>query len=168
MAKCLQCGTAMKTRRETYPYDRLSGGLAVTLKNVRVSRCPNCGEWEVEIPRIDELHRLIAKGIVEKRSRLAPPEIRFLRKRLEWSASDFAAAMGSTAETVSRWENGRMPMGAAADRLLRLAVVANDGIDDYTLDALRAIAKDVTAPVPVGLVNRANKWVGPTALAVGA
>ena len=112
-----------------------SGLPYVTLVGVEVRRCAACGDHEVVIPKIEQLHRTIAMAVVEKRSRLTAAEIRFLRKYLGWSGVDFARHMGVTAESVSRWENDREQMAAVADRLLRLMVVTQASVSDYSLDA---------------------------------
>jgi transcriptional regulator with XRE-family HTH domain len=69
-----------------------------------------------------------------------------LRKYLGWSGSDFAEYMGVAPETVSRWENGSIPMGPLAERLLRLAVLSRQPANDYSLDVLKGVAQK-TAPV---------------------
>lgn len=133
--KCLECGDAqVTTAHENFNYK--ASGLPVTLVNVEVRRCKACGEFEVVIPRIEELHRAIARAVIAKRSRLTPAEIRFLRTRLGWSGTDFARHMGVKAETVSRWENGHDHMSPAADRLLRLMIVTRQPETDYSLESL--------------------------------
>ena len=132
---CLQCGAAsMTTGRENFNYK--AAGIPVTLLNVEVRRCKACGEYEVAIPRIEELHKTLARAVIAKRSRLTPAEIRFLRTHLGWSGNDFARHMGVKPETVSRWENGHDPMNPSADRLLRLMIVAHEPVSDYSLDSL--------------------------------
>jgi putative zinc finger/helix-turn-helix YgiT family protein len=153
---CLVCGTPMHTQRENFRYT--SSGLPnVTLCGVEVSRCPQCGEYEVAIPQLDNLHKAIAQALIRKSSRLTAAEIRYLRKYLGWSGANFASYMGATPETVSRWETGAEPMGAQADRLLRLMVVTRAPVTDYSLDVLKKIAKK-TSPTPVRLgLKRDNK-----------
>src|SRR5262245_32829553 len=110
----------MVTRRETHEYgDVLPGAVLV---GVPVHRCTKCDAFEVSIPMIEDLHRKLAWAVIEKKGRLAPGEVRFLRKHLGLSGADFAEHMGTTPETVSRWENGATPMGQVSDRLLRLMV----------------------------------------------
>jgi transcriptional regulator with XRE-family HTH domain len=68
--------------------------------------------------------------------------------------------MGVTAETVSRWENGRErrePMGAVADRLLRLMVVTQAPKPAYTIDALAEL-EDEPAPARVKLAADRQGW----------
>lgn len=69
-----------------------------------MARRPRCDNCEISIPHIEELHRLIAKILIDKSYRLAGEEVRFLRRVLGWSGSDFAKHMGVAEETVSRWE----------------------------------------------------------------
>lgn len=154
---CEQCGGATATARENFHYTA-SGLPNVTLIGVQVSRCPKCGAFEVEIPRIEELHRTIASAVVAKRAPLAAAEIRFLRKWLGWSGVDFAAHMGVTPETVSRWEKGSLSMGAAADRLLRLMIVNKAPVQDYALELLKSIDDSAATTFRLGVEADERGW----------
>ena len=136
---CAQCGKTMTTKRENWRYDA-SGLPGITLLGVEVSRCKGCGEYEVAIPRIEALHKAIAQALIRKPAKLTPAEIRFLRKHLGWSGVEFGKAIGTTPETVSRWEAGATPMGLQADRLLRLMVAHLQPIADYGQEAIVASA----------------------------
>lgn len=135
---CGECGHKMTSARETVKYDA-SGLSGVTLRNVEVRRCEGCGEFEIVIPKIEQLHRLMAHTVIRKSAGLVGEEIRFLRKYLGWSGADFAAHVGAAAETISRWENGKLTMSPQADRLLRTMVALQEPEGDYRLDALKAI-----------------------------
>ena len=154
---CTVCGTQMKTRRENYRYDAV-GLPGITLRDVEVSRCPKCGEYEVAIPCIEDLHRTIARAVIAKRERLTPAEIRFLRTFLGWSGADFAAHVGTTWETVSRWETGSTPMGVTADRLLRLMVASRHPVTDYSLDTLKAVAREQPKPIRLRMEVSDGQW----------
>jgi len=154
---CTVCGTRMKTRRENYRYDAV-GLPGITLRDVEVSRCLKCGEYEVAIPRIEELHRTIAQALIAKRERLTPSEIRFLRKFLGWSGVDFAAHVGTTPETVSRWETGSTPMGVTSDRLLRLMVASRQPVTDYSLDTLKVVAREQAKPIRLRMEVDDGQW----------
>jgi putative zinc finger/helix-turn-helix YgiT family protein len=155
--KCLNCGAKMKTQKENVHYTAC-GLPHVTLRNIEVSRCPQCGEEELAIPRIEALHRAIARALIAKPSRLDAAEIRYLRKYLGWSGADFAAHMGTTRETVSRWENGQVLMGAQADRLLRLMVATKGPVKDYLLDTLKAISAKKPQTFRLGLTVAREGW----------
>jgi putative zinc finger/helix-turn-helix YgiT family protein len=147
---CVECGTALVVRRQNRRYE--AGGLPqVVLVGVEVRRCPECGAEKVAIPRIERLHRVIARAFIRKPARLAGSEIRFLRKYLGWSASDFAGRMGTARETVSRWETDAFPIGPQADRLLRLLVAARAPVRDYSPDELTGIEERPAKPKPLRL-----------------
>lgn len=157
MRKCMTCGTSMKTKREHYRYDEC--GLQVVLIGVEVSRCPECGEHEVAIPRIEELHRKIANVLILRAERLGPPEMKFLRKYLGLSSVDFAAHIGTTPETISRWENGAVPMNIAADKLLRMMVATQAPINDYSVDVLKTVATEDPQPARIrARSDRQRRW----------
>ena len=155
---CIECGTAMKTTRENVKYDAV-GLRGVTLQHIEVRRCPSCGEVEYVIPDIEGLHRALAAAVVLKSTPLSPAEIRFLRTFLGWSGADFARRMGTTAESVSRWEHGKLAMNPTADRLLRLMVVHEAPVASYALDSLTQILpKATTKPLRVGLTRVKSVW----------
>lgn len=156
--KCLVCRSPMKTKRENFQYDAC--GLSnVTLVGVEVSRCVACGEFEVALEQIEELHGAIAHALIRKPVRLSAAEVTFLRKFLGWSVADFAAHLGTTRETVSRWENGITPMGTLADRALRLMVATRQPSRDYALETLKRIGEEKTPhPVHLGLKRDKAGW----------
>lgn len=158
--KCVDCGGTMSTRRGNYKYTA-SGLPYVTLRNVEIRRCKACGEEEVVIPRIENLHRALALAVITKPSRLTPEEIRFLRKYLGWSGTDFAKYMGVKPESVSKWENDKAAMGAVADRLLRLMVATGSPVKEYPLDPLETFSKltqkRTAARINVGI--KKDQWL---------
>lgn len=155
--KCFACGHGMTTRRENVKYDA-SGLPGVTLLNVEVSRCGHCGQYEVAIPHIEELHRVMALAVARKSARLTPAEIRFLRTTLGWSGRELADHMGATAETVSRWEHGKTPMGPQADRLLRLMVLHRTLPESFDLSQLKDVARQAPADLRTRLIGGKAGW----------
>ena len=155
--KCTECETAMKSRKENHRYDEC-GLKYVTLVGVSVSRCPGCGNYEVSIPRVEGLHRLIARVLIEKMTRFTGDEIRFLRKSLGWSGSDFAKHMGVAEETVSRWENNAAPIGPQADRLLRLMVAQGRLAISYPTERLKQINPKKAEITRLEVQSRHEHW----------
>jgi putative zinc finger/helix-turn-helix YgiT family protein len=154
---CTECGATMTTRKENYRY--LESGLPyVTLKGIDVSRCPACGNFEISIPRLKDLHRLIAKTLIEKMTRFTGAEIRFLRKSLGLSATDFSRRMGVTVETVSRWENNAVAIGPQADRLLRLLVAQGRLTMQYPEEQLDRIDTKNATEMRFGVKLEDEEW----------
>jgi putative zinc finger/helix-turn-helix YgiT family protein len=135
--KCIQCGESMTSGRENVPYKALPG---VVLVGVEVRRCPECGEFEVVIPAIDRLNKVLAKEVIEKAGRLSGAEIRFLRSYLGYSAVEFARVIHSDPSTISRWEAGKQEIGPHPDLLLRAMVALDKQIDDYSVRIVRELA----------------------------
>jgi len=159
--RCPECGGSVKTRKEKkYRYAE-SGLPHVILKDaVTTTVCERCGATFTGIHAMGPLHRAIAEALIRKKGRLAGEEIRFLRKSLGWSGADFAAKMGTQPETVSRWEHNKTPMGAQADRLLRLLVAREEPTMDYPVDVLAQIAADdgPSKPVRIELEQGPKGW----------
>lgn len=155
--KCDACGAQMKSGRENYRYTAC-GLETVTLMNVEVRRCAECGEYEVDIPRVEELHRLIAQEVASKVARLTPEEIRFLRKHLGFSGVDFAAVLDVTPETVSRWENGKKQMSPVSERALRLMAFVRNPMAEYPLEKLAEVAQGEAVPLRMKLRESRAHW----------
>ena len=153
--KCVNCGSEMKAATGTHRYTE-SGLSNVILVNVETRACQECGEREVVIPKIEKLHRMIARTIVREQGQLGPAHVRFLRKWLGFASTDFALIMGVRPETVSRWENkdAAYPLSPQADRLLRLLVANEDRAEKYPID----LFKHQTRVKPEPLKLRAPDW----------
>lgn len=63
---------------------------------------------EVEIPRMEQLHRLLGCLIVLQPQPMNGEEVRYLRKHLGYSQEEFAQVLGVTRASVARWESGRV------------------------------------------------------------
>lgn len=163
--KCPACRHEMIRSTENHRYTE-SGLPNVVLVGIEVRRCPHCGETAVAIPRIEELHRILAMTLIRERGRLTPDEIRFLRKWLGWSGVDFAKHMGVTPETVSRWESAEnpKPMGGTAERLLRLAVAHGQPVDEYPIAMLIDISDEPGLKVPLLAMKLHGGGWAPTTL----
>lgn len=161
MTRCVACGGPTRTRREKrYRYTECGLPNVVIDDAVTVTTCRRCGETYTSIPSIEKLHGEIAAAVIRKKGRLAPAEIRFLRKWLGWSGVDFARRTGTKPETVSRWENGKALMGPQADRLLRLLVARETPVKEYSVDVLAQVAADEepAAPLPIQLEKGPKGW----------
>ena len=138
--KCEQCGAPMRVSHENHIY-REAGLTHVTLLDFEIRRCRECGEYELGFYRMGPLHCSIALAFARKPTMLIGSEIRFLRKWMGWTSAEFAAYLGVTPETVSRWERGRLAMGATADRLVRLIAVREAKEGDYSIEGWKDLRR---------------------------
>jgi putative zinc finger/helix-turn-helix YgiT family protein len=148
--KCPVCNKGTLTsRREDYKYSE-SGLPDVVLVHIEVRRCrnPSCREVMPVIPAVTVLHREMAFALARQRTKLRGAETRFLRKYLGWSGADAAKRLGVTPETMSRWEHDQTPMGASAERLLRVLTLTKPPIEHYPADALLSEVGQDEGPRP--------------------
>jgi putative transcriptional regulator len=132
--KCDYCDIEMPDRQATTaePYRYAMSGLKdIYLVGITVRECEKCGATVPVIPRIAELHDVIARSLVKQPRPLRGDEIRFLRKAAALPARKFASLLGITPQHLSRIENGHtLKLGKVADRLARVIVIkARDGED---------------------------------------
>lgn len=136
--KCPDCARAELVEQVQNYHYRECGLNNVTLAEIIVRICPECGSLAPKIPRIEALHDCIAHALIQKEERLNPAEIVFLRKSLGWSGSLFAENMHSDRSQVSKWENGKVVMSTSNELLLREVVARGKKIEDYArIDAAR-------------------------------
>jgi putative transcriptional regulator len=152
---CSNCGNKMSSRRENYKYTAC-GLDYVTLVNLEVRKCKECGGVEAVIPRIQELHRVLAQTIAKRPSMLRGREIRFLRKYLGMSGEDAAQALGVGANWLSRCENDKQELSTGYQRFLRLMVLYDQPNHLYSLKDLLA-KKDDKKPAPIKL-DLGDSW----------
>jgi putative zinc finger/helix-turn-helix YgiT family protein len=131
----------------------------VVLSGIEVRRCTQCDNYDVSIPRMEQLHRLIALAIIEKESRLRGEEVRYLRSLLGWSGASLARHMGVADETVSRWENDATPIGPQADRLLRLIVARDKLVRKYSMHRLARIDAKKATTLRMDFGTSQNQWM---------
>ena len=135
---CEICGGPVSARtatvRKPYHY-KLSGLNRVFLIGIEVEACGGCGMESPSIPKLGELHRIIAHYLINKMDRLAGEELRFLRKLPGIPAKKFAELLRITPEHLSGAENGRRPLSQSVDKLAR-AIVAEAIRSDETRSIL--------------------------------
>jgi len=118
--RCTECGAVQHETRQTVMYPE-SGLDNVQLVNVPVWVCEN-GHEELEIPAITQLHDLLTHVIIRKPARLTGREIRFIRRRAELSAQEFACRIGISPQHLSRLENDKGKKTRTLDLLIRLGI----------------------------------------------
>lgn len=141
--KCVNCDHEVVVLHNQQHHYTSSGLSNVFLEGIDIRECGNCGEREIVIPRIEELHRVLAHALIVKRAPLTAAEFKFLRKHLGWASQDLAHKFGVDPSTVSRWEKETEPLSRWADRLIRLSVAQFSPVEDYSSEDLDLIDSTV-------------------------
>jgi putative zinc finger/helix-turn-helix YgiT family protein len=157
-SKCYDCGGA-KVTATVGPYRmKLAGEWHATIEDAVITHCGDCGGTGVGLENLDGIMRAIAAAVIRKPSRLAADEIRFLRTHLGWTGIKLAKMLGVGAGTVSRWENGKEPIGPVPDRLLRTLDVIREGAAGFDVDTLANIGDAAGAPLKLRVRKSGGKW----------
>lgn len=81
--------------------------------------CDDAGNDTFHIPRINQLHRVIAEGIVSHEFAMDGSELRFLRTEMGYTQARLAEIMKVKPLTVGRWERSDTPIGAVEEAFIR-------------------------------------------------
>ena len=87
------------------------------------------GDETIKIPRINQLHNLIAQCLLDKKGVLSGSEIRFLRTNVGLLQTELSSLLGKEAQAVGRWERGEHPIDRTTDTLLRILISEKMGLD---------------------------------------
>ena len=152
--KCYN-GHEMTERRGRPQIDE--GGVRIVLDDVRIFTCKKCKVETPAIPKMEALFKEVAHTLARKRQRMMPQEVRFLRKHLGLSSRSFARKIGVDHTTVSKWERLDSPqaMGAVAERLLHLFVLAEKPVEEYPFEDM---AVEAPAPSRLQLEHDSKGW----------
>jgi putative zinc finger/helix-turn-helix YgiT family protein len=115
---CSACGSPTRATRGSYHYTE-SGLNNIILKSVELLHCDACGNEDPVIEGIDAVHEKIAQALVERPGHLDGREFRFLRKHLELTARKLSDVLNVDHATISKWENGKDPIGPQSERLMQ-------------------------------------------------
>jgi putative zinc finger/helix-turn-helix YgiT family protein len=132
--ECAECEYPheLKGKRIVHKYKE-SGLEYITLAGITEYKCPQCGAVYLQIPKLKQLHSLIADMIMRKEATLTGKEVRFLRKQLGYSTEQFGKLLSYDPKTLSRIENGAQKISGTFDRLVRMAYASGRRDLNYNL-----------------------------------
>jgi putative zinc finger/helix-turn-helix YgiT family protein len=123
--KCSECKKTMKAKKDVVPYPM--AGIEFKLVGVPSMVC-ECGNKEIAIPAIKNLHLTIAR-IVISLEKISGEQIKFLRKFQGLTQRELGELIKIEPETISRWETNEFkPSEQSIIILKKLAVdhIANE------------------------------------------
>jgi putative zinc finger/helix-turn-helix YgiT family protein len=135
--KCRQRAVGLATVPYTTTFDHDGRKYTVTVPDLVVPRCSNCGTIALD----EEANRRLSAAFREQAGLLAPQQIRDNRIALGLTQQALADLLGVGVSTLSRWETGAQIQQRSLDRFLRAF---------FTLPPLRtALAGDIPVPSEV-------------------
>src|SRR5947207_1252818 len=103
---------------ETFVYE----GLGFPILLVKVPLRKALGEWVINID-FNKFRRTVLNFLVHKKTLLTGDEIRFIRKYLEMSTTEFGKILGVSHVAVLKWESGENRVVPTTDLCIRLYVL---------------------------------------------
>jgi putative zinc finger/helix-turn-helix YgiT family protein len=132
--KCRQRAVVLATVPYTTTFDHDGRKYTVTVPDLVVPRCSNCGTIALD----EEANRRLSAAFREQAGLLAPEQIRDNRLALGLTQQALADLLGVGVSTLSRWETGAQIQQRSLDRFLRAF---------FTLPPLRAaLAGNILVP----------------------
>jgi len=77
------------------------------------------GDEIITIPAVNELHRVIALGIVSHEHGMSGEELRFLRTEMGYTQAELAALVHHEKQSIGRWERGEFDLDSSAEAIIR-------------------------------------------------
>ena len=87
------------------------------------------GDEVITIPAINELHRVIAEGIVRHEHGMSGEELRFLRTEMGMTQAELARLVHRDKQSVGRWERNEKDLDSASETVIRRQAIELLGLD---------------------------------------
>jgi DNA-binding transcriptional regulator YiaG len=85
---------------------------------------------------MDELQSVVLRSLVCKQTRLTKDELRFMRKSLFMTTTEFGKILGVSHVAVLRWENGQRRISPAIELFIRLYILNHLDVKDKDFRSL--------------------------------
>jgi YgiT-type zinc finger domain-containing protein len=136
-SRCWKCGNAT-LRKSTFHAERKIGG-QVFVADLPAGECTSCGERTVSGPDLLAFDAAVA-GELARGGTSSPDALKFLRKSMALTAAELGDLLELRPETISRLENGKMPVDRRTVALLGALALDYLAGRSETADRLRALA----------------------------
>jgi transcriptional regulator with XRE-family HTH domain len=110
----------------------------------------------IVVSRVNQLHRVIAEGIVSHPKGMVGAELRFLRSEMGYTQSELASFVHRDKQTIGRWERSEIEIDSVAEAVIRkmaiekLALTVNLGMEQL---ARSSVPTAQTQPINISVVN---------------
>lgn len=121
--------------------------------------CDDAGNDTIRIPRINQLHRVIAEGIVSHPFAMDGQELRFLRTEMGFTQGKLADLLGVTQLTVGRWERSENPIGPTVEVFVRKLAIENLNLPvEDSMEQLSSKSSPSNEPQAINVAANDNRY----------
>lgn len=106
---------------DTHHYTE-SGLLNVYISGIAIEQDDD-GDPIITIPAINQLHHVIATGIVSHAKGISGDELRFLRSEMGLTQAELAGLVHRDKQSIGRWERSEVEIDSSAEALIRRLAV---------------------------------------------
>lgn len=120
------------------PYHYTESGLLNVYIEGIVVEVDDDGDEIITIPAINDLHHVIATGIIRHAKGMSGDELRFLRSEMGLSQAELAGLVHRDKQSIGRWERGEVELDSASEAVIRrmaiekLRLPVKAGIDELS------------------------------------
>lgn len=117
------------------------------------------GDQVISIPSINELHQVIALGIVNHAKGISGAELRFLRTEMGLTQAELSCLVHRDKQSIGRWERGEVEIDSSAEAIIRrlaiekLTLAIDAGIDELSR---RSVPTAQPQPIQIRKVDNDN------------
>ncbi|MER9224885.1 helix-turn-helix domain-containing protein [Mesorhizobium sp. M0012] len=132
-----------------------SGLLNVYIEGIAVE-VDDDGDDIITIPAVNELHQVIALGIVSHAKGMSGDELRFLRSEMGLTQAELAAMVHRDKQSIGRWERNEIDIDSSAEALVRRLAIEKLGLPvDAGIDELsrRSVPTAEEQPIKIQKMN---------------
>jgi hypothetical protein len=138
MTRCTLCKKPLKATTTTHPVS--VAPKKIVKVEIPAQRCIGCDEVFTDYDDVKKAEFAVALEVISA-GQANGVTFRFLRHVLGMRAKDLAVILGTTPETLSRWENGHAEVDRNTWLVVALLVLGRVNQDDRAERALEALAK---------------------------
>ena len=115
------------------------------------------GDEIVTIEAVNELHKVIALGIVAHAHGMSGDELRFLRTEMGLTQAELGELVHHDKQSVGRWERGEFEIDGAAETIIRRLAIEMLGLDiEADTAELSRRSKPTAKPQPITIRSNDN------------
>lgn len=117
------------------------------------------GDEVIIIPAINELHKMIALGIVSHKHGITGDELRFLRTEMGYTQAELAVIVHHEKQSIGRWERGEYEIDSSAEAIIRklaiekLCLTEPSGIEELSK---RSVPSAKLQPINIRKTDQGN------------